>query len=69
LRKIRIFEHVSLDGVITLGDRGEYSAEFAHGGWTAPHRSPEGEAMVLEAQGARFDLLLGVNTYDLRAGY
>jgi dihydrofolate reductase len=69
MRKIRIFEHVSLDGVISPGDRGEYSAEFADGGWTAPYRSPEGSAMVLEAQGARFDLLLGRNTYDLWAGY
>ena len=69
MRKFRIFEHVSLDGVISPGNRGEYSAEFAHGGWTAPYRSPEGAAMVLEAQGARFDLLLGRNTYDLWAGY
>jgi dihydrofolate reductase len=69
MRKIRIFEHVSLDGVISPGDRGEYSAEFADGGWTAPYRSPEGAAMVLEAQGARFDLLLGRNTYDIWAGY
>ena len=69
MRKIRIFEHVSLDGVISPGDRGEFGAEFAHGGWTAPYRSPEGAAMVLEAQGARFDLLLGRNTYDLWAGY
>jgi dihydrofolate reductase len=69
MRKIRIFEHVSLDGVISPGDRGEYSAEFAHGGWTAPYRSPEGAAMVLEAQGPSFDLLLGRNTYDLWAGY
>jgi dihydrofolate reductase len=55
--------------VISPGDRGEYSAEFAHGGWTAPYRSPEGAAMVLEAQGPSFDLLLGRNTYDLWAGY
>jgi dihydrofolate reductase len=69
MRKIRIFEHVSLDGVISPGDRGEYSAEFAHGGWTAPYRSPPGAAMVLEAQGPNFDLLLGRTTYDLWAGY
>jgi dihydrofolate reductase len=69
MRKIRIFEHVSLDGVISPGDRGEYSAEFAHGGWTAPYRSPAGAAMVLEAQGPSFDLLLGRRTYDLWAGY
>jgi dihydrofolate reductase len=69
MRKIRIFEHVSLDGEISPGDRGEYSTEFAHGGWTAPYRNPEGAAMVLEAQGTSFDLLLGRNTYDLWASY
>lgn len=69
MRRIRVFEHVSLDGVISPGDPGEYSAEFAHGGWTAPYRSPAGAAMVLEAQGPNFDLLLGRATYDLWAGY
>ena len=58
---------MSLDRVISPGDRGEYSAEFAHGRWTAPYRSPEGAAIVLEAQGARFDLR-GLNTYDIWAG-
>lgn len=69
MRKIRIFEHVSLDGVISPGERGEYGDDFAHGGWTAPYRSPGGAALVLEAQGPRFDLLLGRRTYDLWAGY
>jgi hypothetical protein len=32
MRNIRVFEHVSLDGVISPGDRGEYSAEFARSG-------------------------------------
>ena len=58
---------MSLGGVISPGDRSEYNAEFAHGRWTAPYRSPEGAAIVLEAQGARFDLL-GRNTYDIWAG-
>ncbi|OYU45518.1 MAG: deaminase [Burkholderiales bacterium PBB4] len=69
MRKIRVFEHVSVDGVISPGDRGEYGAEFAHGGWTAPYRSPEGAGMVLAAQGPSFDLLLGRTTYDLWAAY
>ncbi len=69
MRRIRIFEHISLDGVISPGARGEYSDEFANGGWTASYRSPGGAGMVMQAQGERFDLLLGRRTYDLWAGY
>ena len=69
MRKIRIFEHISLDGVISPGGQGEYSDDYANGGWTAPYRSPAGAEAVAEAQGTGFDLLLGRRTYDLWAGY
>jgi dihydrofolate reductase len=69
MRKIRIFEHTSLDGVISPGGPGEYSDEYAHGGWTAPYRNPAGAAAVAEAQGTSFDLLLGRRTYDLWADF
>ncbi len=68
MRKIRIAEHVSLDGVIQPGGPNENS-EYSHGGWTAPYRSPEGAALLAEAYGSRFDLLLGRRTYDLWAGF
>jgi dihydrofolate reductase len=58
-RKIRIFEHISLDGVIEHDDGYEYGA------WTAPYRTPAGLASLLEAYGTSFDLLLGRHTYDL----
>jgi dihydrofolate reductase len=65
MRKIRIFEHTSLDGVIAPpGD-----SDFANGGWSAPYRSAAGAAALAEAQGRSFDLLLGRRTYDLWAGY
>ena len=65
MRKIRIMEHVSLDGVISPpGD-----TEFTQGGWSAPYRSPAGAAALAEAQGASFDLLLGRRTYDLWADF
>jgi dihydrofolate reductase len=63
MRKIRIFEHISLDGVI------EHGEGYAHGEWTAPYRGPAGLAAVIEAQGTGFDLLLGRRTYDLWAGF
>src|SRR5512135_3270598 len=63
MRKIRIFEHISLDGVI------EHEDDYAYGAWTTPYRSPAGLAAVLEAQGPGFDLLLGRHTYDLWSAY
>ena len=63
MRKIRIFEHISLDGVIEHDDGYEY------GGWTAPYRTPAGLASLLEAYGTRFDLLLGRRTYDSWSGF
>jgi dihydrofolate reductase len=63
MRKIRIFEHISLDGVI------EHEDGYAYGAWTAPYRNPAGLQAVLEAQGTSFDLLLGRRTYDLWSGY
>jgi len=65
MRKIRIMEHVSLDGVIQPPGDGE----FARGGWSAPYRTPAGAAAVAEAQGTSFDLLLGRRTYDLWADF
>jgi dihydrofolate reductase len=58
MRKIRIFEHISLDGVI------EHAGDYEYGGWTAPYRTTDGQAMLLEAYGPGFDLLLGRRTYD-----
>jgi dihydrofolate reductase len=69
MRKIRIFEHISLDGIIQPGKPGEYRDEYANGGWTAPYRSPAGAEAVAEAQGSGYDLLLGRRTYDLWAGF
>ncbi len=63
MRKIRIFEHISLDGVI------EHDDNYAYGAWTVPYRSPEGAASLLEAYGPNFDLLLGRNTYNIFSGF
>jgi dihydrofolate reductase len=63
MRKIRIFEHISLDGVI------EHDKNYTYGGWTAPYRTPAGMAMLLDAYGTSFDLLVGRRTYDEWLGY
>jgi hypothetical protein len=45
MRKIRIIEHISLDGVIQGpgGPEEDTSGGFKYGGWSAPHDDPEGE--------------------------
>lgn len=65
MRKIKIMEHISLDGVI----QHEVDDNFNYGGWTDPYRSVEGFEEVMEAQGDIFDLLLGRHTYDLWSAY
>jgi len=59
MRKIKITEHISLDGVI------EHDGDYAYGAWTVPYRTPAGAAMLFEAYGPGFDLLLGRTTYDI----
>lgn len=66
MRKLRIMEHISLDGVI------QHSADdnhFLYANWTAPYRTPGGAATVLALYGESFDLLLGRRTYDIWSGF
>lgn len=66
MRKLKIIEHISLDGVIQVS--GE-DGDFPYADWTAPYRTPAGRDAVLAAHGERFDLLLGRRTYDAWSGY
>jgi dihydrofolate reductase len=70
MRKIRIIEHISLDGVIQApGGPQEDPNGFAYGGWTAPHDDPAAGEAIVAAHGEDFDLLLGRRTYDIWSGY
>jgi dihydrofolate reductase len=65
MRKLKIMEHISLDGVIqSSGEDG-----FPYSDWTAPYRTPAGREAIMAAQGENFDLLLGRRTYDLWSGF
>ena len=48
MRKLKIIEHISLDGVI------QHSGEdgFPYADWTAPYRSPAGRDAILAAHGS-----------------
>ncbi|HRQ64951.1 MAG TPA: dihydrofolate reductase family protein [Xanthomonadaceae bacterium] len=66
MRKLKIIEHISLDGVI------QHSADdddFPYSDWTTPYRTPAGRDALMAAQGERFDLLLGRRTYDIWSGF
>src|SRR5450631_7715 len=66
MRKLKIIEHISLDGVI------QHSADdddFPYSDWTAPYRTPAGREAIMAAQGESFDLLLGRRTYDIWSGF
>lgn len=67
MRKLKIIEHISLDGVIQAG--ADEDGGFSYGDWSAPYRTPAGLAKVLELYGESFDLLLGRRTYDLWSGF
>ena len=68
MRTLKIFEHISLDGVIQVRGSGE-DGDYPYGDWTAPYRSPAGRDAVLAAHGESFDLLLGRRTYDIWSGF
>lgn len=69
MRRLKLFEHTSIDGVIAPGSPGEFTDDFTNSGWMAAYRSPAGREAVAAAHGPSFDLVLGRRTYDLWAGY
>lgn len=65
MRKLKLIEHISLDGVIQASGEDD----FPYSDWTAPYRTPAGLARILAALGESFDLLLGRRTYDIWSGF
>jgi dihydrofolate reductase len=71
MRKLIVFEHITLDGVIqSPGAPDEDRADgFALGGWAAPYADPALEESLVSRMKGPFDLLLGRKTFDIWAGY
>jgi len=69
MRRLRLFEHISMDGVIEVSGGPAEDGDFPYGDWTAPYRSPEGLRLVTAMYGESFDLLLGRRTYDLLGSF
>ena len=66
MRKLKIIEHISLDGVIQHSADG---GDFPYSDWTTPYRTPAGRDAGTAAHGEHFDLLLGRRTYDIWSGF
>ena len=66
MRKLKIFEHTSLDGVVQVNDP---ESGFPYGDWSGPYRTPEGLALLVGLYGESYDLLLGRKTYDMWSGF
>jgi hypothetical protein len=66
MRKLRIFEHISLDGVI---QQSADENDFPYSDWSAPYRTPAGREILLAMYGESFDLLIGRRTHDLLSGF
>jgi serine phosphatase RsbU (regulator of sigma subunit)/dihydrofolate reductase len=67
MRKLKIIEHMSLDGVVQTTSGPD--DDFPYGDWTAAYRSPAGLQIVTEMYGKTFELLFGRRTYDLLASF
>jgi dihydrofolate reductase len=66
MRKLKITEHISLDGVIQHTADGD---NFPYVDWNAAYRSPAGRDALFAACGGSFDVLLGRRTYDILSGF
>jgi dihydrofolate reductase len=69
MKKIRIFEHISLDGVIQAPGGPEEDGDYPYGGWAAPHFDPAVGEAIGATHGGPFDLLLGRRTYDIWSAF
>lgn len=71
MRKIIVFEHLTLDGVIQGpgGPDEDTSGGFDLGGWIEPYGDEDLGALLGAELSLSFDLLLGRTTYDIWAPY
>ncbi len=67
MRKLRIVEHISLDGVIQAA--GGKEDGYPYGGWAAPYDDPDLGKAIVAASSQPHDLLLGCRTYDSWSGF
>src|SRR5258708_4705799 len=71
MRKIVVLTMASLDGVMQApgGPEEDTSGGFSYGGWTMAYADESFGKIINEELSVPFDLLLGLKTYEIFAGY
>src|SRR5207247_7777218 len=71
MRKIIVFEHISLDGVIQApgGPDEDTSDGFAYGGWAAPYSDDDIGTALQKMMNMPFELLVGRKTFEIWAAF
>jgi dihydrofolate reductase len=71
MRKVSLFEHLTLDGVMQAPGRADEDRrdDFPHGGWWAPYNDQVLGEIVAEGLATDVDLLFGRRTYEDFAGF
>lgn len=71
MRRITVFDHVTLDGVMQAPGRPDEDCrdDFRHGGWSPPYGDEVMGEYVAEGLAKDVDLLLGRRTYEDFAGF
>jgi dihydrofolate reductase len=71
MRKLGVFEFVTLDGVMQApsGPEEDQRGGFEGGGWVLPYLNQETVSVGLEGMAASVGLLLGRVTYEIMAAY
>jgi dihydrofolate reductase len=71
MRKVIVFEHITLDGVIQApgGPDEDTSGGFAHGGWIGSYSDEVLGTLLRRQMNLPFDLLLGRTTFEIWEPY
>src|SRR6202022_3593136 len=69
MRKLKIIEHISLDGVIQAPGGPNEDGDYPYGGWRLRYRVPPAGKGVPGAHREPFDLLLAPRPYDMWSGF
>jgi dihydrofolate reductase len=69
MRRLKIIERISLDGVIQAPSGPNEDGDYPYGGWATPYADPAAGEAIIAGQGKGSDLLLGRRTYDMFSGY
>lgn len=71
MRKIKVLEFISLDGILQApgGPKEDPSGDFQYGGWTAPYFDKIAGKEMSKQMRQPFSLLLGRKTFEIFASY